>query len=68
MKSQIIFAIVVIVAAIGLLVSYDSVYAESANRGGSFNNGASHSQCTAAASGPTCDISTDNGKHTGLFN
>jgi hypothetical protein len=63
-----VVAIVIAVGAAAITINgYDSVYAESANRGQSFNDGSSHSRCTAVASGGNCDSFTDSGKHKGLL-
>ncbi len=63
-----VVAIVIAVGAAAITINgYDSVYAESATRGGSFNDGSTHSRCTAVAAGGDCQISTDSGKHTGLL-
>jgi hypothetical protein len=71
-KIRSVIMVVAIVIAVGAAATtingYDSVYAESATRGQSFNDGASHSRCTAVAAGGDCHFSTDSGKHTGLFN
>jgi hypothetical protein len=62
-------AIVIAVGAAAITINgYDSVYAETLNRGQSFNDGSTHNQCPAVASGGDCHFSTDSGKHTGLFN
>ena len=63
-----VVAIVITVGAAAITIN-GSVYAESANRGQSYNDGNTHSHCTAIASGGTCTIGrTDSGKHTGLTN
>jgi hypothetical protein len=61
-------AIVIAVGAAAITINgYNSVYAESGTRGGSFNVGNSHNRCTAAAAGADCSSLTDSGKHTGLL-
>jgi hypothetical protein len=63
-----VVAILIAVGAASITINgYDSVYAESGTRGGSFNVGNSHNRCTAAAAGAECSTVTDNGKHTGLL-
>jgi hypothetical protein len=67
----ILVAIVIAVGAAAITINgYDSVYAESATRGGSFNFGNSHTQCSAAASGHLCtgEPRLDQGNHNGLTN
>jgi hypothetical protein len=65
-----VVAIVITVGAAAITINgYGSVYAESANRGQSYNDGNTHNHCTAIASGGTCTLGrTDSGKHTGLTN
>jgi hypothetical protein len=68
-----VVAIVIAVGAAAITINgYDSVYAESATRGGSFNEGPSHQQCSAVQSYNDGDICTgearfDNGNHKGLL-
>jgi hypothetical protein len=66
-----VVAFVIAVGAAAITInSYDSVYAlsSSGTSGQSFNNGNSHSHCTAVASGGKCTIDRlDSGQHTGLL-
>jgi hypothetical protein len=65
-----VVAFVIAVGAAAITINgYDSVYAESATKGGSFNFGNSHQQCSAAQSGHSCtgDPRFDEGKHTVLL-
>ena len=63
-----VLTIVIAVVAVITINGYDSVYASSSGTSGSaFNNGISHSRCTAVASGGNCDSFTDSGKHNGLL-
>ncbi len=67
---SVIMVLVIVIAAGAVAVTmkgYNSAYAESGTRGGSFNAGNSHTRCTAAAAGANCDTLTDSGKHTGLL-
>jgi P pilus assembly chaperone PapD len=68
-----VVAIAIAVGAAAITINgYNSVYAESATRGGSFNFGNSHTQCSAAQSYNDGDICTgeariDEGNHKGLL-
>jgi hypothetical protein len=65
-----VVASVIAVGAASITISgYNSVYAESGTRGGSFNVGNSHQQCSAAQSGQPCtgEPRLDQGNHNGLL-
>jgi hypothetical protein len=65
--TSVIMVVAIVMAAAAISINgYNSVYAESGTRGGAFNNGPSHTRCTAVAAGANCESFTDFGKHKGL--